>query len=87
MPPHSNSSSYVKNCGLKVIRRLCPFPPVPICAHHASSDKRESVVLMKSELKSSGSVYTKLWDVGWQDTGPAALCSFRLIIARRLAAF
>ena len=59
--PQLQSSRYAKSSGLKVIRRLCPFHPVSICARYANSDKRESVVPMKGGLKSSGSVYTKLW--------------------------
>ena len=38
--PLFQSLRYVKSCGLKVIRRLCPFHPVSICAYHANSDKR-----------------------------------------------
>ena len=37
----------------------------------------ESVVLMKSGLKSSGSVNAKRWDVGCQDSGSCRLVFFR----------
>ena len=32
---------------------------------------------MKSELKSGGSVFTKLWDVGWRDSGSCRFVFFQ----------